>query len=73
MGETAEWITIGLQEELDTYNLEGKWNDHIGVQKCVIGTLKEEGFLENNVVVNEKSGMVVRISAKGIKETQVFA
>lgn len=69
MGETTEWITIGLQEELDTYNLEGKWNDYIGVQKCVIGTLKEEGFLKNNVVVNEKSGMVVRISAKGIKET----
>ncbi len=68
MGETTEWITIGLQEELATYNLEGKWNDYIGVQKCVIGTLKEEGFLENNVVINEKSGMVVRISAKGIKE-----
>jgi len=67
--EKTEWITISLQEELTTYNLEGKWNDYIGVQKCVIGTLKEEGFFKNNVVVNEKSGMPVRISTKGIKET----
>lgn len=67
--EKTEYCSIDLQRELATYNLEGKWNDYIGVQKCVIGTLKEEGFFENNVVVNEKTGMTVRISAKGVKET----
>lgn len=68
-GEPTERITINLQEVLTGYNLEGKWNDYIGVQKCVISTLKEEGFFYNNEVINEKSRMVVRISTKGIKET----
>lgn len=67
--EKTEYGSIDLQRELATYDLEGKWNDYIGMQKCIIGTLKEEGFFENNVVVNKMSGMIVRISAKGIKET----
>ena len=60
---------IGLQKELDTYHLSGKWNDYVGVQKRVVNILKEEGFFENNIVVNDDSKMVIRITAKGIKET----
>lgn len=51
-----------------------KLNDYIHVQRKVIQTLKDEGFFtdENSVsrkVVNQKSGMVVEITPKGIKET----
>ena len=31
---------IDLQHELSHYNLRGKWNDYIGVQKEVISVLK---------------------------------
>ena len=60
---------INLVEELSTYNLEGKWNDYIGVQKEVIGVLKEEGYFEDNQVTNASTGMIIRINPKGIKET----
>ena len=38
-------------------------------KKNVIETLRIEGFFENNVAENEESGMLIRITAKGIKET----
>lgn len=60
---------ISSEDELALYDLEGKWNDYIGVQKEVVGVLKAEGFFDNNEVTNQESGMVVRISTKGIKET----
>ena len=39
------------------------------MQKSIIDTLRSEGFFENNVVENMESGMLVRITTKGIKET----
>lgn len=60
---------IDSQEQVATYNLEGKWNDYIAVQKEVVGVLKGEGFFEQGIVTNTESGMEIRINAKGIKET----
>lgn len=60
---------IDTQEQLSAFNLEGQWNDYIGVQKEVLRVLKEEGFFDNNEVVNAESGMVIRITTKGIRET----
>lgn len=67
--DDPKYQSINLQKELASYDLVGKWNDYIGIQKSVIGTLREEGFFENNVVENVESGMLIRITAKGIKET----
>lgn len=64
----SERENIDLEAELATYNLDGKWNDYIGIQKNVIGKLRKEGFFEDNEVINKASGMVIRITAKGIKE-----
>ena len=61
--------SINLDEELERYHLDGKWNDYIGVQKNVLSRLRDEGFFENNRVMNKDSGMIVAITAKGIKET----
>lgn len=58
-----------MEEELSHYNLEGKWNDYIAVQKEVLQVLKKEGFFEDNRVINKKTGIQVRINTKGIKET----
>lgn len=33
-------ISINTKDELSLYNLEGKWNDYIAVQKEVIAILK---------------------------------
>ena len=44
-------------------------NDFVGVQKAVISTLDAEGFFDNNVVVNEDSGLEIEITRDGIKET----
>lgn len=62
-------ISIDLEIEIQSYNIAEKFNDYIGMQKEIINVLKEEGFFNNNVVVNEKSGMQVRINPRGIKET----
>lgn len=62
-------IKINMDEELALYNLTGKWNDYIGVQKRVIQILKMEGFFVCNDVVNYATGMHIRINSKGIKET----
>lgn len=69
MAERKNRISIDLASEVASYNLEGKWNDYIGVQKNVIETLRNEHFFDNNTITNDDSGMVIRITAKGIKET----
>lgn len=60
---------IDLQHELSAYNLGGKWNDYIGVQKEVISVLKQEGFFEERDIINDETGMIIRLSPRGIKET----
>ena len=60
---------IDLQQELSHYNLRGKWNDYIGVQKEVISVLKQERFFEENDIINHETGMIIRLSPRGIKET----
>lgn len=62
-------ISIRLEEELSRYNLDGKWNDYIGVQKEVLAVLRREGFFLENEVVNNETGMSIKINSKGIKET----
>ena len=62
-------IKIDLKEELSKYNLEGKWNDCVGVQKEVIQILRNEGFLVNNEIINRQTGLCVKLNVKGIKET----
>ena len=75
MGDTEEekteqtMICIDSKKELSLYDLEGKWNDYIGVQKEVIAVLKKENYFEENNVVNVNTGLTVRINVKGIKET----
>jgi len=62
-------ISISTKEELSLYNLEEKWNDYVGVQKEVLKVLREEKFFEENEVINKESGMAIRITSKGIRET----
>ena len=62
-------ISINSKEELSLYNLEGKWNDYIGVQKEVLRVLREEKFFENTYIKNIESQMCIRITTKGIRET----
>lgn len=62
-------VRINLEGELSLYNLEGKWNDYIGVQKEVLQVLRREEFFANNEIINKETGMHIRINAKGIKET----
>jgi len=62
-------IKINTEVELKKINLDGKWNNYISVQKEVINVLREEGFFANKNVTNEKSGMNIRITTKGIRET----
>ena len=69
MVEKSNYPKIDLGEELASYDVDKKWNDYIGLQKSIIDTLRSEGFFENNVVENMESGMLVRITTKGIKET----
>lgn len=60
---------INTKDELEKYKIEGKWNDYIGLQKEIINVLRSEGYFDIRSVINEESGMNVRITAKGIKET----
>lgn len=62
-------VSISMQEELSIYSLEGKWNDYIGVQKEVISILKKVGYFEKDSIKNNETGMMIRLTAKGIKET----
>lgn len=65
----SDMVSIDLDTELSTFDLEGKWNDYIGVQKAVIPVLKEEGYFTGKKIVNKSSGMLVGITTSGIKET----
>ena len=69
MEENSNYVKVNFREEIASYDVGKKWNDYVGLQKRVIDTLREEGFFENNVVENVESGMRIRITAKGIKET----
>lgn len=60
---------INTEEELLFYDLNGKWNDYIGVQKEVVDVLRKEGFFCLEPVVNIESGLSVRITTKGVRET----
>ena len=63
-------INVNLDEEIKKYNIENKLNDYIAVQKAVVNHLKETGFFDkNSTVVNEETGMQIRINPRGIKET----
>ena len=63
-------INVNLDEELKKYNIENKLNDYIAVQKAVVNHLKGTGFFDkNSTVVNEETGMQIRINPRGIKET----
>lgn len=69
-GEANFSIDVDLDSELQKYHIENKLNDYIAVQKAVVNRLKETGFFEkNSVVVNEETGMEIRINPRGIKET----
>lgn len=54
---------------MSLYDLEGKWNDYIGVQKEVLHVLRKEEFFIDNEIINKETGMCVKINTKGIKET----
>lgn len=60
---------ICIQDELLNYNLEGKWNDYVGVQKELLNVLRKENFFAESEVTNVQTGMIIKINAKGIKET----
>jgi hypothetical protein len=62
-------ISINSKEELSLYNLEGKWNDYVAVQKEIIAVLKQRKFFEQCDILNDKTNMVIRLTARGIKET----
>lgn len=62
-------ISINSKDELSSYNLEGKWNDYIGVQKVVLKVLRDENWFQNNEVINEKTNLQIKITSKGIRET----
>lgn len=60
---------ICMEQELSRYDLEKKWNDYIGVQKEVLGVLRKNGFFQHDEIINRETGMLIKINAKGIKET----
>ncbi|MBQ8165439.1 MAG: hypothetical protein IJZ96_00220 [Lachnospiraceae bacterium] len=62
-------IDIITEKELAVYDLEGKWNDYIGVQKEVLRVLRDDRYFEENEIVNYDSGMLVKITPKGVRET----
>ncbi|MBQ7954206.1 MAG: hypothetical protein IJ282_00495 [Lachnospiraceae bacterium] len=69
-GDIIYEIKINRTQELLSYNLDGKWNDYIAVQKNIIRTMKQEKFFEKySSVRNLQSGIDIRITTKGIKET----
>ena len=61
--------SINIREELLLYNLAGKWNDYIGVQKKVLQILREKEYFVDNEVINKETGMHIKINSKGIRET----
>lgn len=69
MKDCEKQIYIDAKEELDKYDLDGKWNDYIAVQKEVLRVLREAGFFSDNTVCNGETGMLITISPKDIRET----
>ena len=75
MGDTEQektaqtMISINSEDELSLYNLEGKWNDYIGVQKEVLRVLRGQNYFKEMYVENLESKMCVRITTKEIRET----
>lgn len=51
------------------FELDNKWNDYVGAQKEIISKLKKEDYFERDEIINVETGMHIRISPKGIKET----
>lgn len=62
-------IRINSKDELSLYNLRGKWNDYIAVQKEVIAVLKDNDFFKLDNIINNNTNMIIRLTARGIKET----
>ena len=62
-------IKVNSKEELSLYNLEGKWNDYIAVQKEVINVLRDNCFFEQADILNDNTNIIIRLTARGIKET----
>lgn len=62
-------LDVDIDAEIKSYGVETKFNDYIGMQKRVVSVLKEEGFFDKNVVVNEETGMQIVITTKAIRET----
>jgi len=62
-------VQINMQQELSFFELDKKWNDYIGAQKEIISKLKKENYFESSEIVNAETGMHIRISPRGIKET----
>ena len=60
---------ICVKEELSNFDLDGKWNDYIGLQKEVLTVLRNEKYFERKEVINAESKMLIKINAKGIRET----
>lgn len=69
MKDSGNLIYIDSKEELNKYDLDGKWNDYIAVQKEVLRVLKNSGFFNENKVRNYETNMVITISPKDIRET----
>ena len=65
-------ILIDYGEEIAKYDLDGKWNDYIAVQKEVLRVLREKGFFTNNIVCNAETGMRITISPKDIRDTFAY-
>ncbi len=62
-------LDVDIDAEIKSYGVETKFNDYIGMQKGVVSVLREEGFFDNNVIINEETGMQIAITAKAIRET----
>ena len=58
-----------MEQELSFFNLDKKWNDYIGAQKEIVSKLKDDQYFECSEIINRETGMRIRISPKGIKET----
>lgn len=66
---TNSILHLHLEDELQNYDLEGKWNDYIAVQKEVLKVLRKENFFDENLIIHKNSGMVIKITPRGIRET----
>lgn len=51
---------ISMKEEPERYNLEGEWNDHIGVQKEILEVLRKEKYFDDTEIINKKMDIPLR-------------